>query len=180
MTNAGPLDERYLEWLYSHIGTLGNRNPARSHWLLAEELYRIEFTQFVPNDDNRIADAMQLREEFIINTGAERDPSWMELGCSVFEMLVALCKRVEFESAHDSYYWFWRIITNLNLDPYSDEQFDEQVRLIVQDTFAMVINRTYRRDGTGGLFPLRRPILDQRRVEIWYQMSAYLLENGYE
>ena len=32
-------------------------------------------------------------------------------------------------------------------------------------------------NGTGGLFPLKRPRVNQRRVEVWYQMSEYLMEN---
>jgi hypothetical protein len=32
-------------------------------------------------------------------------------------------------------------------------------------------------NGTGGLFPLKMPKVNQRRVEIWYQMSAFIEEN---
>lgn len=180
MATDGPLDERYLEWLYAFIGAVRNRNPARSHWLLIEKLYHIEFTWFVPNDDNRIADGIDLREEFIAATDAERNRPWLEEGCSVLEMLVALCRRAEFESNHDTYYWFMRILDNLNLREYFDDQFDEEVQMLIDDVIKVVIDRTYRSDGVGGLFPLRHPDTDQREVEIWYQMAAYLLENGYE
>jgi hypothetical protein len=40
-----------------------------------------------------------------------------------------------------------------------------------------VIWRTYDRRGHGGLFPLQRSNRDQRRVEIWYQLSEYLLQD---
>jgi hypothetical protein len=34
--------------------------------------------------------------------------------------------------------------------------------------------RTYEPNGVGGFFPLENPNEDQREVELWYQMSAYV------
>lgn len=176
----GPLDERYLEWLYSLIGTVLNRNPARSHWLMAEQLYKKEFIWFVPNDDNRLVDGISLREEFIQSTNAERDQMWLEEGCSFLEMLIALCRRLEFESRYDAYHWFWKIIDNLGLSSYVDEEYDEEANLIINEVLDQVIERTYHRSGFGGLFPLQKADKNQREVEIWYQMSSYLIENEYD
>ena len=39
------------------------------------------------------------------------------------------------------------------------------------------VERRYKRSGEGGLFPLKNAAKDQRKVEIWYQLSSYLLEN---
>ena len=39
------------------------------------------------------------------------------------------------------------------------------------------INRQYEANGEGGLFPLKGVCEDQREVEIWYQMNAYLYEH---
>ena len=63
---------------------------------------------------------------------------------------------------------------NLGLNHCSDKRrltYEE-----VNDVLDRVIWRTYRWDGHGGLFPLNEPEKDQREVEIWYQLSAYLLE----
>ncbi len=57
-----------------------------------------------------------------------------------------------------------------------------------------MVERTYKRNGEGGLFPLRGPkccgdvlieegvypLRDQRGVEIWYQMCDWMLENYME
>ena len=51
-----------------------------------------------------------------------------------------------------------------------------RVRDIVADAMAAIIWRTYDSNGYGGLFPLRNPREDQRKVELWYQLNAYLLE----
>ena len=48
----------------------------------------------------------------------------------------------------------------------------------MEDAVNRVNGRMFSRDGSGGLFPLRRFDRDQRSVEIWYQMQAWLMENS--
>jgi hypothetical protein len=36
--------------------------------------------------------------------------------------------------------------------------------------------RNYHADGRGGFFPLQNPDVDQTKVEIWYQLNAYVSE----
>lgn len=134
----------------------------------------------IPNDDNRTEDGKDLRPEFIATHDAECNNAWLSQACSMLEMLIALSRRLEFESNHDTYHWFWTLLENLNLRVYTDAVYDDEVEMIVDKTLIAVIDRRYRSNGDGGLFPLRRPKTDQRKVEIWYQMSLYLLENGYE
>lgn len=180
MTSDGSLDERYLIWLYGHIGPTKTRNPERSFWLLAGQLHTKRFEWGVPNDDNRTEDGKDLRHEFLTLTTTGCDQLWLEQDCSMLEMLIALSRRVEFESAQSSYHWFWTMLENLNLRVYTDIVYDDEVEMIVEKAITAVIDRRYRSNGNGGLFPLKRPPRDQRSVEIWYQMSSYLLENGYE
>lgn len=176
MTGNGTLDDRYLEWLYSRIATSRNRNPSRSYWHLAVVLFSREFTWSVPNDDNRIADGLDLREKFIEDTYAERDQLWLELPCSVLEMLVALSDRIAFEVDGDAFQWFWVMAENAGLRHFSDASYGTGFERSVNDILDTVIDRTYAQDGRGGLFPLRNPSEDQREVEIWYQMQMYLME----
>lgn len=175
---SAPLDDRYFEWLYSHIGAVRNRNPARSHWHLARQLYVKEFVWLVPNDDNRVEDGRDLRYEFINETGADDvDPNWMGLGCSMLEMLIALSRRASFE--HDAKTpdeWFGLMLHNIGLDKYSDARYSDAVAQDVDETLDRVIYRTYDPTGHGGLFPLSHTFHDQRKVELWYQLAEYLLE----
>jgi hypothetical protein len=177
MTNSNKtLDERYLDWLYKNIGPLQNRNPARSYWLLAVTLYKKECVWFVANDDNRMEDGKELREDFLAETAIEYDQEWMDEGCSMLEMLVALSRRCAFEADEDAFEWFWVLIDNLGLRPFVDEEFSDDYNVDVDLILDCLINRTYKADGRGGLFPLRHPKCDQRKVELWYQMGAYLNE----
>ena len=174
VSSTGTLDERYLSWLYRKFG-VDVKNPRRSYWMLAKELYSKEFTWFIPNDDNRVADGLDLRVRFVDEEeGGETDRDWMGMSCSVLEMLIALSERLEFETDEDSYFWFWTFIRNLELDWCVDYKFGEGTADIIDETLNILINREYDRNGKGGLFPLRRASRDQRKVEIWYQMSTYL------
>lgn len=171
-----PLDEPYLRWLYSQVGNVRLRSPSRTHWTLLQRLFSKEFVWLIPNDDNRLEDGRDLRIEFVDEyfQDDDIDPMWLELGCSMLEMLIALCRRLNFEDdCLTVAEWFWELIHNLKLKTTdSDCNHEETVSAILDE----VIWRTYREDGLGGLFPLKHPKEDQRDVEIWYQLSAYLLE----
>lgn len=186
VNNDAPLDDAYFEWLYGQIGPLKNRNPERNFWHLCRKLYSTEFIWFVPNDDNRVEDGKELRLEFLASTRYQlEDPYhlWRDLGCSMFEMLIALSKLAAFESGRGHVEWFWRFMHNLELDGYSDKVYDRSIRNGIDEGVEQVLHRlnerTYSRDGQGGLFPLRRARQDQRNVELWYQMSSYLHEGHY-
>jgi hypothetical protein len=170
-----PLDDSYLSWLYSLIGSVKLKNRARSYWRLARKLYTTEFIWFVPNDDNRVEDGRDLRFEFLEQTGLTADDDWLDLGCSFLEMLVALSRRLSFEAEGEPRDWFWHLMDTLELRECNDRSqwTDEEVEVICN----RIIFRNYDANGAGGLFPLQNPCHDQREVELWYQMSAYLLEH---
>lgn len=181
---SGPLDDAYFEWLYRQIGSVNNRNPARSHWNLMRTLYTTPFVWSVRNDDNRSEDGVDLREDFFRETGFPleyQDHEWLSLECSVLEMIVALSRRVAFEDEHlgSPVEWFWRLIDNLEMLHLTDNVFDDNAKREVERRLRKLINRTYGKNGHGGLFPLRHATQNQRSVELWYQMAAYLLEGDY-
>lgn len=169
----------------------------KNYEFLLKELHRIEFYSLIPNDANRAEDGKKLRELFMDELEYKRQthPFILEgdilsrnhhdelVRCTVFEMLVALAMRMEGQlcgnedalSVHECFFLF---IRNLDLiwcdnEEYFERPSPEIIRAVIQN----FLDRTYTSDGVGGLFPLRDPEKDQRQVEIWYQMSAYLLEN---
>ena len=171
-----PLDELYLSWLYSQVAEIDEESPRRTHWGLLKQLYKTEFIWLIPNDDNRVADGKELRYEFLEEHGFhEVDREWMELGCSFLEMLIGLSRRLCFEAGGSDRGWFWHLIRTLDIHRYTDDRRIPSDR--IEDILNTVIWRTYDRDGTGGLFPLRHSRRDQRRVELWYQMNSFLIEN---
>jgi hypothetical protein len=177
---AEPLDERYLEWLYGQVASVRLKNPARTYWSLMKLLYTTEFVWLIPNDDNRVEDGRDLRQEFINDAGLDQPESdWMTIECSFLEMLISLSRRLAFHADDDgdAGRWFWHLLNNINLGNFNDVHFKtDQQKEYVESILEKVIWRLYRDDGFGGLFPLRNPKEDQRKVELWYQLSSYLLE----
>lgn len=171
----------YFAWLCDLVGI---ESPEVSFLLMAKDLHSIPFEFYVLHDENRAEDGKALREEY------QEDSPWvwsaidiLDSPCSMFEMLIALSKRMDFELsgtedevARPSRY-FWEMIDNLGLLRYSDDNYDELNGYYkVKEVAARLNHRTYSPDGSGGLFPLMRIDRDQRDVEIWYQMQAYLNE----
>ena len=141
------------------------------------QLYVKEFVWLIPNDDNRAEDGKELRYEFINEQGIDEvDQAWLDLGCSVLEMMIALARRAAFESDDEVVEWFWRFIFNLGLNNHTDIAYKSATEREVDNVLDTVIFRTYDADGLGGLFPLTHPRQDQRKVELWYQLAAYLSE----
>ena len=176
------VDHRYLDWLYSWVGRNNDLNPDHTYTLLAEKLHRIEFRYFVPNDDNRAADGIQLRDDFARYFGNHENLRLLRGGpCSVFEMLVALALRADFITNIENYgadYWFWLMIDNLDLSQFQDSTYmDFFPDDLIEDIVNAWMNREYLPNGQGGLFPLVHTKNDQTTVEIWYQLQEYILEN---
>lgn len=172
-----PLEEQYFRWLYSQVCSVKLKNPSRTYWSLLKLLHTKEYVWIIPNDDNRLEDGRLLRQEFVEEHDIfDVDPQWLDLGCSMLEMLIALSRRLYFEDDLPADEWFWVMMQNIGFKGFTDRhQWSEQD---VDDILDDVIWRTYDEDGRGGLFPLRHPQEDQRDVELWYQLCAYLLENG--
>lgn len=175
---------QYFRWLYSMIGAVTDGNPNHSHWILAEQLHKRNFKWLVPNDDNRAVDGIFLRDEFCDVIGNWGECQRPIAKCSMLEMLIALARKAAFESdgldiGDGTGGWFWRMLDNLDIKKYTDEVYSElEATETVSDAISDVIYRRYGPDGRGGLFPLERPVEDQRKTELWYQFSAYLLENS--
>lgn len=176
--NPEPLDELYFRWLYVQVASARLKNPSRTYWCVLKHLYTNEFVWFVPNDDNRVEDGKELRFEFLeMHPDESPDHIWLEEGSSFLEMLIALSRRLSFASeGASSMEWFWQLMSNLDL-VITDSEYDQQI-FEIDEAIKMLNERTYAFDGKGGLFPLEDTDIDQRHVEIWYQMNYYLIERS--
>ena len=167
------LDDQYLDWLYAKVG-LQEENI--HHHRLLKRLFSTEFVMLVPNDDNRCMDGIALRKEFIRSGRMIRPSSqWMNLGCSVLEMMIGVARHLAFTAEGETGEWFWHIIENLGLARYDDNRYHERR---IDEITERLIWRQYSYDGNGGMFPLQEPQDDQRDVEVWFQMESYILELG--
>lgn len=172
--------KRYFKFLYRIVDVKSNHDNS-DYTLLLEHLHNIDFYSFVPNDDNRAEDGKKLRIIFDeeANTGLSLSP---EEPCSVLEMLIGLSFRMENElldgtSEKKVDECFWELIDNLGLTwtnnfAYVKHGGSDKIDHLIN----ILLSRKYAKNGRGGIFPMKNTPNDQREVEIWYQMSEYLLE----
>lgn len=176
MTYEDRINDEYFEWLCEMVDS---RRFAKqvSYRKLLIHLHNIEFTWFVPHDDNRADDGIKLRRRFSLIRDDLSLQRYLNGPCSVLEMMVALALRCEETIMDDAQLgnrtgqWFWGMISNLGLNSMRDSKFD---RDYVDDVVARLLNREYEPDGRGGLFTVRNCDRDLRTVEIWGQLSWYL------
>ena len=160
--------EKYFKWLIGFVNA--DQEVAHRYIPMLRLLHDREFAWIVANDDNRIEDGRDLRAEY---TQASRH-IFDDHPVSTLEVLVALSRRVEFNAGGESEHWAWVLIQNLGLDKFPGALTEKQVDQVFE-IVEKLIWRNYQKNGGGGFFPLKYTEEDQTKVEIWYQMSAYII-----
>lgn len=176
MTVTDRIKHEYFEWMCDQI--CGKRfSPHISFRKLLTLLHDTRFVYFIPNDENRAADGIDLRWRFLLQTKRRELSGCLTGPCSVLEMMVALAIRIEENIMDDpdkgdrTGQWFWGMIVSLGLGSMIDDRFDERFADRVLTAF---FNRDYEPNGKGGLFTIRNCTEDLRDVEIWCQANWYL------
>lgn len=168
----------YFDWLCDLVGANELQKP------LLDVLFEREFTwDDIPMDENRATDGKDLRRLYIEDCGLDEsdefDEEFFDEPCTVLEMMVGIARRCEIHIMRDDDIgdrlgtWFWDMIDNLKLSKMTGRKFN---RDYVNERIDILLNRTYERDGEGGLFKVDDPPRDMRSVEIWYQLQLYLNE----
>lgn len=161
------LDLKYYGWLISQVQITSNR----TYFELFERMHNLEFVWFVPNDDNRIQDGLDLRTEFLDGRHGKLHLG----GATVLEVLIALSRRTAFTAGGKAEHWAWKLLKNLRLNKMFDPLTD-QARSKIDDILEALVWRTYQTNGRGGFFPVTHSLDDQTKLEIWYQMNVYVME----
>ena len=172
----------YFDWLCERIGIQDKHvKDSKAINILYETKFRVceKYHKQVALDESRIEDALSMREKF--TNDSDFEPMFdarflLRVGLSdvsIFEIMVALADRMIYNCSDsiDRSEAFLIMFKNLfsGIDENDSEKLLERVKKF--------LNREYDKDGTFGLFPLKNPKKDQRKVEIWYQMMAYIIEN---
>lgn len=166
-------EEQYFDWLKSQVGIEYGRNTSKTYDELLKCLFAKEFVWIIPNDDNRMEDGLDLRTEFL----GGRHYEILQQGVSILEVIVALSRRLAFNAEGDPNMWAWRLIENIEIHSFTDPIKPNEYE-ILNDMLETLIWRQFSTDGIGSFFPLLDPKEDQTKVEMWYQMSAYINENS--
>lgn len=168
--------KRYFDWLYYSVV-----DRKTSYRELCEALDGRIFEYYIPLDSNRYEDGVDLRYHFAREKGIPDAQIAAELDvrpCSIFEMMVALARRMEQDVTYDpelgnqASEYFTYMLESLGLASMTDSVgVDERYFDIAIDRF---ISRSYEPNGKGGLFRIDDCEHDLRDVEIWYQAMWYL------
>ena len=154
MTFKDRINDEYFDWLCEVVDSKRFSKHV-SYRKLLMHLHNIEFTWFIPYDDNRADDGIMLRRKYALAHHDEELSDYISGPCSVLEMMAALAIRCEESIMDDTLFgnrtgqWFWGMIRNLGLSPMNDSNFDAE---FVDDVIARFLNREYEPDGKGGLF----------------------------
>ena len=143
----------------------------------------------IDNDINRSVDGNEFKSAYILDVyGTEEQKNIdfnisAEQNCSILEMIMGISKRMAFELAEDEsedfdfYRYFWEILENLGLKQYDDDRFGDnfvRCKIEIREILNKLNERKYKKSGEGGMFPLLFAEKNQKKVEIWYQMQAYI------
>ena len=162
----------YFNWLYFMVVPRPDRDHYRKLFVM---LHGMEFKYFVPYDENRASDGMNLRWYFVDDGGDDEILRWKE-PCTVLEMLISVAMHMDKivgdpEGELDIRHWFWMMLDNLDLSAMTDDKYD---RMYVYGRVNLFMNREYEPDGDGNIIYIPDCKDDLRKVEIWWQMCWYL------
>lgn len=174
---------QYIEWI-ALAKLKFNYQEFSKYNALIWALVDIPFDYVHPMDENRYNDGLGLRREFENLT--EYDLS-LESGykerCTTFEMMAALAARCENQLMRDvalgdrSKMWFFEMCKNLDILKWDFEHLTYDYKDDICRKVGVWLSRKYEKDGRGGAFPLKNTSENQKNVQIWNQMNAYLGEN---
>lgn len=179
------LRREYYRYLYNLMR--GNNHNGHSYNFLFTILFRVDFVAAVERDENRIEDAKEMRKAWLIERN-ETDPDKIPLDAldgpaSLLEVMVALAIRIEDDIMQNdnegdrTTNWFWAMLQNAGLERCTDDDPSEDAESYIYSVVNRVMDREYGVDGRGGFWPVVLSKADQRKVELWYQASAWLCEN---
>lgn len=172
----------YYQWLIAKV-----EDPiAENHTMLLRDLHNIPFKWSIHMDLYRAKGGVSLRADYMEEMGLTNSSDYIfteyeDVACSVLEMAIALAECFSRDVIGTSYkstaQWFWIMMDNLELLVATDDHYLPEY---VQDRVEVFIDRTYQRNGVGGMFPLKHPSRDQRDVDLWYQLSEWFKENYWD
>lgn len=155
---------------------LSDIDPNHEYELFLMDLYNTNFEVWNERDINRVNDVIDARNEFYNGEISTKN------GASVLEILYILSKRFQFLISYtlEIDKIFWEMIKNLGLEYDKDDKYwlkNEEFLSKNGEKLRIWMQRCFDFDGKRSIFPLKCAKKDQRGVEIWYQMQAYIAEN---
>lgn len=172
------LRDSYEYWLFVLVES---KRTDQAHSIFLDWLHHHYFEPKLRLDENREGDGRSLRDRFESESNFIDYSPLHTVRCSWLELLIGLADRINYiMSDHPKSsisHWFWIMVDNVGFQilptDHPDFKISEKTNEMLLDRLT---NRMYGSDGTGGLFPLKKAKINQRNVEMWYQMQAWIQE----
>lgn len=140
-------------------------------------LWRTDFVAEYEHDENRMGDAMTLRDEFADMAKLENS-DYLKLKSTsvrIIEVMIKLSQKVSEITSYDDKMalYFWEMIASLELNKFDDSNFNASS---VQKHIDILLGHKYRRNGRGGLFFIKGadPSYNAPCLDLWTQAMAYI------
>ena len=161
--NKGVID--YTRWLLNRMGAPHNANIL---WLCMC-LNSIEFYYIIPDDSNRAADALDVRDNYI-SDGFDLEFSEVP---TVMEVLVGMADRSTVMDYDSAWKWFVLFVKNLGLDYLTDENWTPNAERFVKGTIRKWLDRNFSESGVGSPFR-SNGTYDVTKTSMWDSLQWYL------
>ena len=155
------------------------KHPKVDYIPLLDLLHSLKFEWSIDMDANRAADGTFLREKWLDSEGLyDYLYEFDDEKASVLEVLIGIADRLEFQVGNimEGYFLnerFWELLRNLDIEKYSAGNYKP---LNIKEKVRNWMLRRYKRNGLGGIFPVKKCEFDMREMQIWDQMSVYIEE----
>lgn len=163
----------YRLWLNNKIAN--DISPAYNQLLAI--LWRTEFIAEYQQDNNRMEDAYNLRDEFADSINIENQ-DYLKLKATpvrLIEVMISLAKRInEIISVDDNISkYFWEMVASLEMNKLDDSMYNASS---AQKHIDILLGHKYRKNGRGGLFFIKDADLSYNAplLDIWTQAMAWI------
>lgn len=159
---------------------INKKHPKIDYIPLLDLLNSMKFEIIDKKDEDRVSDGEYLRHKFCDEEGIyEHLYEFDGTDVSVLEVLIGLAERLSFQTwdfstgKHDIPDCFWEILRNLDIEKYSAGNYKP---LNIKEKVRIWMFRRFKKNGSGSPFPLQNAKNDQRFVDLWGQLNAYVME----
>jgi len=197
MAKVIKVKDSYFNYLMSLISS-DEVNAAQEYYNLCLLFFETPFTVLNPMDENRVQKAEEMRDIWLDNIKVKDERLKLEYAndlavspTSFLEVLVAMCVNAEdqiLSAPNTASTLFWDLVDNLveygtfgtayhkASDILTDEKWCAFTESTMKASIKKVLTRTYHEDGKGGLFPMKKPHKNQRKLDMWACCTSYISE----
>lgn len=176
---------KYYQWLCEEMEIDPENSKIES---VCAMMMVTPFVAELEEDKNLVESALYSRRNFVRNRSMnDKRNFYRAMGdCSVLEIMAVIVRKMSYMLLGNALAssrqgaLFFELIDNLGLGWINDDAFGsdpDSCSEYIEDVLSQFVGRNYAENGEdGGLFPLENPPDDMRKMGLFQQLDAYLIE----